>query len=384
MYNFSKMELVCTKLLDKVTSSNLRELKTELNKLFNDSKCIDVIYTNNDKLFFGMSVIPTLNSTDFVRISQGKNRRFDSYILELDSKLFDKMLNLNEKQLVALLLHEIGHVVNNTAVSNELTKGINYHIGAEGITIDYKEAMQSSEILNIGLLRAIRKITSIFEKNDEEFIADEFVVKCGYGKELEEVYDKIITNRDCINKDVSNKFIVLIWAISVHSDMKARNRAIADNLDQSSKVESSSVLSGIYKKAIKNLLKTKNKVTIVNNLYLEDCNAIINESNFIKNIKYYGIKTIEDDLYEYNIKINMIEDNIEALDLLRNINIKINLIESFIQNSKNKLPEKEKERYFSIQRKYISLRDTLVNQGTYDKQSYGLFVKYPKISRSRG
>lgn len=383
MYNFNKMETVADSMLTRVTPSNLRDLKKELNVLFRDSTCEDVIYTDNDKLFFGMSVIPLLTGVDFIEISEGKTRRFDRYVLELDSKIFDPMLKIDSKQMVALILHEVGHIVNNTAVSNELTRGINYHIGKEGVVIDYSDAVEASEILNIGLLRAIRKITSIFEKNKEEFIADEFVVKCGYGAELETVYDTIIKNRDKVNNEIDNKFIVLIWAISIHKDMRARKKTISDSLNQSGKIESSSVLSKMYSKAAAKVNDMRAKA-VMEGCYADDCNKILKESKFLRDLRHMGIKNVEDDLYEYNIKMNMIDDNVEALDLLRTINIKINLIDSYVANSGNKMSDKEKERYFSIQRKYMTLRDSLVNQGSYDKKAYGLFVKYPKISRSRG
>ena len=49
----------------KATSADLRSIKNELNRIFNDSECKEVIYTSNlDRMFFGIKVLPMIDADD--------------------------------------------------------------------------------------------------------------------------------------------------------------------------------------------------------------------------------------------------------------------------------------------------------------------------------
>lgn len=382
MYNFNTMEKIIGNIkIDKSRPSHLKDLKNELNKFFNDSICEDVLFTeNNDKMFFGMCVLPRLrNGREIIDIVEGKHARFTRYYLELDSKLFNPSLGITTKELTAILLHEVGHVVNNRVICNGISKEINYYISKEGVTLDYNEIMNHYKFYHIGVLRAIRKLGSIFEKNKEEFIADEFVVKCGYGSELESVYDKIISNRDIVQSPSENKLMALFWTISVNGQLKKRKKAIIGALEESKYGEGSSLFNRKYNDTINSLKRIKINFTNESN---ENVESILNESSFIKKIKFSGIKSLEDDLYEFKIKINMIGNNNEALDILRSINMRINLIEEYI-NSYSNLNKNEIDRLHDLSNKYKFIRDEMIRTGNYDKRTYGLFVKYPNINNRR-
>ena len=62
-YDFTIMKKCMQSIKISPNSSNLNNLKNELNRFFKDSKCMDVIYTKNtDKLFFGMCVMPVIST----------------------------------------------------------------------------------------------------------------------------------------------------------------------------------------------------------------------------------------------------------------------------------------------------------------------------------
>ena len=61
-YNFERFERIFSDLMKSKSPQNLRALKDELNRFFKDSKCEEVIYTNNnDNAFFGMCVLPSMD-----------------------------------------------------------------------------------------------------------------------------------------------------------------------------------------------------------------------------------------------------------------------------------------------------------------------------------
>lgn len=67
------------------TPDDLNTIKIELNKLFNDSDCREVLYTDNpDKMFFGIKVLPLIDADDiFDLLIEDEPYRVDKYILNL-------------------------------------------------------------------------------------------------------------------------------------------------------------------------------------------------------------------------------------------------------------------------------------------------------------
>ena len=110
----------------QVLSLALSDIQSELNKFFTDSKCMEVIYTENvDKMFFGMTVMPYIEGKKIYEYIDGSSQsRIDKYYLELDSKLFGAWLNLTGREILACLLHEIGHLVNDSSGIHKLRMNI--------------------------------------------------------------------------------------------------------------------------------------------------------------------------------------------------------------------------------------------------------------------
>ena len=69
-----------------IPKSKLTDLKNSLNKFFNDAKCLEVIYTNNtDKMFFGMCVVPKMETNELLDILTRDNPiRIEKYYIEID------------------------------------------------------------------------------------------------------------------------------------------------------------------------------------------------------------------------------------------------------------------------------------------------------------
>ena len=108
-----------------------KEIKTALDSLPFDgrNKEFDIQITNQrmGEKFFGMRVFPKIEALDdfckdLVNEDSDKLIKFneltkrwktiDSWFLELDNTLFERnVINFTPKELVALTLHEIGHVI---------------------------------------------------------------------------------------------------------------------------------------------------------------------------------------------------------------------------------------------------------------------------------
>ena len=70
-----------------------------------------------------MCVYPHVDKEMVTAILQDEEKiRFSAYTIEIDSKILHPSLAITPSEFVAMLLHEIGHIVNDTAPVDEVRK----------------------------------------------------------------------------------------------------------------------------------------------------------------------------------------------------------------------------------------------------------------------
>jgi len=374
-YNFEGLITSMFNLKQDQSPRTLNQIKYELNKFFKDSKCLDVIFTRNtDKLFFGMCVMPVVKEDDVMEIMTGDNKlRINSYYLEIDSKILDPILNLSANELTATILHEVGHIVNDATPVEEVRNGLASYLATNDEALILSSAIQYQQILAYGIKDSLRKVTSMFSRRDVEIIADEFVVRCGFGNELESAYSKIVKYAGRINRDVSNKFIVLQYVLRVYKNVKMRRINAIAALNKG-KASTASVLE---KREIDNMIRRLKQIDD-DTLIGESVSIFKKASESFKKMKYKGMRALEDDLYEYNLRAKNVDEQDEALIIIRQLNTRIAMIDDFIK-TEEQLNEKDKERWGKLLDKYILLREDISKKSTYTEKYYGLFVQTPII-----
>lgn len=366
-YNFSKLENSVSNFIILRDKNSLEKLRRELNSFFKDSFCKDILYTNNtDKLFFGMCVTTIFddNTAVFNILSDTDINPNTQYILEVDSKLLD--LGLSTKEFVAILLHEIGHVVNNTQGVDAVKNYLNIYLAKNRESIDVQKVAKCLPIFKYAISNSITKLTSLFYKDYEEVIADEFVIACGYGQYLESGMKIIISSIGTLNKTANvNKLIALQWALRIYKDFSIRRVNVLQTLRN---IEPS-LATQTDKKHVKSIINT------VSNPIHESFDT----RNFFKERERKhirkSIKNFENDYYDILLRAKNTQDYNESLTLLRKVNSTISLIEDFI--SSDKIDNKDK--WFDIIDKFKELRELLSNKEVYKDKYYGLFVQTPVI-----
>lgn len=361
-YDFTDIENALFEIKQSPNNANLNELNREINAFFKDSKCKQVLYTRNtDKMFFGMSVMPVIKADKVYDIIQEDEPvRITEYYLELDSKLFSPTLGLSTREITAVLLHEIGHMVNDTSPVDKLRKELDMYLVKNNETIKTSDSVHYQEILAFGIKDALRKITSLFETDDDEIIADSFVVACGYGPELESAFEKVVKNSYRINKDVSNKFIVLAWVIRLYTDIKLRRIVAIKSLQKGE----SYTASKLEKREMENVIRRLRRIdddTLIEAVGFDLVADKVNST--MSRIKYKGIRSFEDDLYDYNLQVKNVQHEDEALELLHKINTRLNIIDDYV-TSEN-ISENERKRWYALINKYNKLREVLSNKSVY-------------------
>lgn len=357
----------------KADLSDLNNLKKELNKFFKDSKCTNVYYTENvDKMFFGMRIGADIDADNIYDYLTGNdNVRIGSYMVELDSKLFNPLLGLTPEELVAITLHEVGHMVNDTTPMINARNYLTSYLADNKETLSMSDSIHYKEILAYGLKDFLAKDRSIFYTTDEdEILADEFVRGCGYSEYLDKAMNKIVKNHPklYVDSDIS-KFTVFAWTLRIYTGLRFRRVGALKTLAKAKQLTASK----IEKIEMENVARRINRID--DDALLESVTDRVKAK--MRKMRYESMRSLEDDYYELNMRIRNVEDEDDALYLMRQINTRLGIIEDYL-NSED-LDEKEKKRWFDTIDKFRNLREKLSKSIVYKTKTYGIYVNYPDI-----
>ena len=376
-YDFSEMEEICARLIESrgKCQRSAYELKNELNSFFRDSRCANLLVNDNtDKLFFGAMVIPKINSNEIEDILfSDKPVRICEYSIEIDGKLFNPILDIKPRELIAILLHEIGHVVNTSEPIADVRRVIDEYCAKNHETLVIANSVHYRELLTYGIKEYIAKRQSLFALRDDEILADEFVHLCGFSTELDSIMDRIVANGMRINSEVA-PYISLIWTIQILKNVKMRRIGALKVLSRAKSIISSKLEKMEIENAIRRLNRIDDSVNenVIVDMYKEK----------IGRMKYNSLKEFEDDFYEYNMRARNLEEEDDALYLMRQVNVRISIIDDYLTTESNKINEVDKNRWMKLLDKYRKLREKISNTHTYRTKSYGVLVKYPEIKEN--
>ena len=360
------------------TSENLRSIKTELNRFFTDSVCKDVLFTHNvDKMFFGAKVIAMINPDDIYEyLMDDEAKRIGSYIIELDSHLFDPILDLTPGELTAVILHEVGHMVADAEPIENARKALNVYLAANKEYIKMTDSIHYKEILAYGLKDYLSKTQSMFYIDDKsEIYADEFAVAYKFERELSRAYDKIVKNNIKLyeNSEIS-KFITFGWALSIYKNLKIRRIGAIKTLLRA-KILTGSRLEQLE---IENVIRRINRIddaALIESAMSDRIRLRLKEK--MKKHRINNLRTIDDTFYELSMRVKNVEDEDEALYIMRQLNNCISIIEEY--RAMKDCDDYEIAQWDESLKRFIDLREKLSNSVIYKNKNYGLFVNYPDI-----
>lgn len=376
-FNFSTIERIMQFMNDDHSDTTLIKLKNELNKFFINTKCKQAIYTlNTDKLFFGMRVYPILDGDGAMELlGDTKPHVFTDYYLELDSKLFDPMLALDEKELTAILLHEVGHIIYDTETIDEVRKQVDMYFVKTNDSIDLNASRSYKELLAYGLKDSVIKVGSIFSKvgGYDEIIADSFVFSCGYGPYLESAMRKITRSSTFLNKDIDNRLIALSWILRLNVEFKTRRIPAIKTLNKAKQLTGSK----LEERELAYAANTLNR--------MEDP---IKEGNFFDNIKdrfskkiftirTKGVRAVKDDVYELNVRMRCAESEDDLLYVIRTTNTDIAILKDYLTED---ISDAEREEVYKILQELYDVRERAAKNKEVRRRYDSLIqVVYPEM-----
>lgn len=375
-YDFGPINEIFARMIvnTKADMSDLNNLKKELNKFFKDSKCKNVYYTENtDKMFFGMRVYATSIDPDEIYdyLTGNDNIRINEYIIEIDSKLLNPVMNLQPEELTAILLHEVGHLVNDNTPIKDARDYLNSYLADNSETLSISDSIHYKEILAYGLKDFLSKDRSFFyTANEEELLADDFVRGCGYDRYLDSGFKKVMASQSklYVDSDIS-KFTTFAWTLRIYTGLRYRRVGALKTLAKAKQMTASK----IEKMEMENVARRINRID--DDALLESVQDKVKSK--MRRMRYESMRSLEDDYYEINMRIRNVEDEDDALYLMRQINTRLGIMEDYL-NSED-LDEKEKKRWWDTIERFKALRKKLADTTTYKSKTYGIYVNYPDI-----
>ena len=208
-------------LMKETTETQLcKEIKTALDSLPFDgrNKEFDIQITNQrmGEKFFGMRVFPKIEALDdfckdLVNEDSDKLIKFneltkrwktiDSWFLELDNTLFERnVINFTPKELVALTLHEIGHVIYSDSPVEGFYRA--YREAKVRMTISERatqKLMYNMYMIPLSIACMQRRWVNDRDQINVEIVADKTVTELGYGDHLVEAFNKIVRQFGSVN-----------------------------------------------------------------------------------------------------------------------------------------------------------------------------------------
>lgn len=243
-------------LMKEISETQLcRDIATALNAMPLDiSRKTFSVQVTNQKMtekFFGMRVFPIIEELDefckelvneesdkLIRLTELTKRwkSIDKWFLELDGNLFDRnMINFTPKELVAITLHEIGHII----YSDKPVEGFYraYREAKLRMTVSEKatqKLMYNIYMIPLSVACMQRRWINDKDQVQMEIVADKSVVELGYGDHLVSAFNKIVRNFGTMstseNVYKSEMDTTMQWCNMNISDVMRRKEHLKDEL----------------------------------------------------------------------------------------------------------------------------------------------------------
>ena len=369
---------VCTELKNAITNGEAVSNKSEslrkiINNIFDDIICTSVIFTyNTDKIFFGIRVNPIITDSDILKIVVDDapfEEPIKNYNIEIDLSIFN---HLNGIDVASYIVEEIASITSINTIEN-VRYVIDSILAEEEDSIEIRQSINYSQLLIFGVKDTMNKIASLIYKDEDTIGINPYSEAFGNKESLREIAGIIKSNIfGEENVTASPNLSILRWVLLIYKDVTT-NYAMAKDTLETALQTTGSVLEKREVEKTLNCIK-KAYYEVISEAVVEEA---VKGFSLFKSLKINGLRAIEDDLYEYKIRIKNCEDQEEAMYILRQINTRISILEDYLRNTE--VSDSERERWENVILCYRNLRMELSKLKIANKKSYGIFVDYDKI-----
>ena len=363
--------------------SNLADLRTIINSIFDENKCLDVLYTlNTDKQFFGIRINPAMSASDAtVILSTDEKVRLVNYQIEFDSKLFD--IGLTGEELVAITIYEIASMMDNTEIFDNLRALIDCNVVTNDDVISIRDSVNYAQLIIFAIKDTMYKLSSmIFKDEPEDLLANPVTAATETGESLLSAREKIISSISGLGDTFRTpKPVILEWMFLMYRDMKINSGIISDTLNDAKAFTASRLEIAEIDKTLdavnridSSIIESKN--IDLNHFFEKKHLSSLNEISLFRSLKKNGLRGIENELYEYTMRVKNCTDADDAYLVMRGINNRLGVLEDYIYSEQ--LSDSDRRHWEEVAQAYRDLRVVLSKKKLEGKQ-YGLFFDYNKL-----
>lgn len=363
-------------------------IKIELNKIFPDFTCIRVVYTpNHDKRFFGVHISPIFES-NFIRslftglypnTVSGDIENFEpfkpssKYELEIDGKILSSNV-LTPIQLWALIFNEIS-MYNCTKPINQLRAMIDTYITKDETHIEMDRIYNSDETFLLVSDITLHNLCSAFARYGENVSEPlQLTIEEGLGDFYKSTINILKENVEWQQPLADTTGLMLCWYFKQYHWIHD-NRTLEYTFRDAIRMEASKLV----RKAINNALCQNVQVIPQDKkYYIKSIQESARRKGLMWQMKRNGIKSIEEDLYEYTMKIRNIETEDDAIILMRQINSRMSILEDYLREED--IDDVDRKRWETCYSQYVQLRSELSKKTIYKQKQMGLWMDYNYLS----
>ena len=362
-----------------VSFDQIRTCRDALNKIIdNKANCVNLIYTvNTDKLAFGCVVMPRFRGEEVNNLLiSGDHIRIQDIEVEIDSKLFDYAFT--DEQIAMIILYNICHMVNDHNPTARVREAIDTYLMNHDTQLVIKDSIQYQPIMTLGICDALVQFTNCLYL-DTEIESDPFLENLGFeenfGDTLATLFQVIPGASAEINR--RPRLNMLDWALRLYVDVKKERIPAIHLLIKCIDICGST----LYKNKFQTVINCLHKID-TDSYVQEAYNEFLNESkknrkSLFSQIKYNGLRGIEEDFYEFMVRARNAETEEEVMYALKQINVRLAILDDYLRNEE--MSDADRQRWTNLYNKYVAIRDEIANKKVYNKRNYGIFVDYNRL-----
>lgn len=359
------------------SGEDVKNIRNCLDRIFKpDATCINFVYTvNTDKLPFGCIVFPRLSGEEINNfLIVGESTRIDEYEVEIDSKLFD--YGLTDKQVVQVILFNVYHMIKDIKPCDVVREAIDDYFTKSASQLAIRNSIQYQAILYLGIVDALQQVTScLYLPND--IVNDAFLESLGlyyFEDTLNKLYQRF---PDCDNEATRMpKLSMLEWTLRVYDDVDKERIPAIHLLNKVKSITASTLYIDRINAVINALNRIDTSVVVseaVNQVFME----AKRRGGLLAYLKYSGLRDIENDLYEFQLRAKNSESEQEVLYALKQINARLAILDDYIRENPD---DPDIDRWIGVKEEYMDIRDILAKKKLH-KRSYGVFVDYDALDK---
>lgn len=371
--------------------SKLNDLKDAINSIFDNDNCTGVVFTlNTDKPFFGIRINPAISPADILSILLTEDKvHLGKYRIEFDSKLFE--IGLSAEELVALTVFEVSSMIESNEAIDNVRAAANLTLLKNDDIVNIRESINYAQLVIYALKDTLYKVSSfLFKQNDEDLLSNIAIQTCDLEDDIISAKEKILTSTTGISDTLrTSNTSVLQWMFIMIKNLRINSGIIADTLNDAKVFSGSRLEIEEINKTIKAInavddaiaLKESGAPSIPLHKFFDNNHiSSVNEISFFQTLRKNGLRAIEDDYYEFVMRIKNVSTEEDAMYILGGINSRLSILDDYIANTEN-LSDYEKQHWQEVAAKYRALREVLAKKKIWSKAQYGLFVDYNQLDK---